>query len=35
MANGWLVAEKENEKALVRTKNSAVNWDILKTVISQ
>ena len=32
---GWIVAVKDAENALVQTTNSAVNWVILKTVITQ
>ena len=35
MTNGWIVAEKDTEKALVQTKNAAVNWSISKTVITK
>lgn len=34
LTTGWIVAEKDTEKALVQTKNAAIDWAILKTVIS-
>jgi photosystem II stability/assembly factor-like uncharacterized protein len=35
MNNGWIVAVNDAERALVQTTNSAVNWVILKTVITK
>jgi photosystem II stability/assembly factor-like uncharacterized protein len=35
LTTGWIVAVNDSEKALVQTTNSAVNWAILKTVITK
>ena len=35
LATGWIVAVNDAERALVQTTNSAVNWVILKTVITK
>jgi len=34
LSTGWIVAVHDNERALVQTTNRAVNWVILKTVIT-
>jgi photosystem II stability/assembly factor-like uncharacterized protein len=35
LTTGWIVAVNDTERALVQTTNSAVNWAILKTVITK
>jgi photosystem II stability/assembly factor-like uncharacterized protein len=35
LTTGWIVAVNDAERALVQTTNSAVNWAILKTVITK